>query len=204
MTDNGIIQALEFIIRRYKDAAHHVSCIVDINILKEALDLIKRQDTQIYDADINLKAMRGAANSYKMELERLKSEIEEANEADRESEVQALKENKENVKLFCEAINNAKSKAIKEFASKVDELLERYSHIHENAEIAMRDVIECDNEIIEMQSVWDVHTLIKNEMSEYEEMYRLQDNIENIAKERLLKEIEKDLRLLIKEMAEES
>ena len=55
-----------------------------------------------------------------------------------------------------------------------------------------------------MQSVWDVHTLIKNEMSEYEEMYRLQDNIENIAKERLLKEIEKDLRLLIKEMAEES
>ena len=93
---------------------------------------------------------------------------------------------------------------IKEFAEKVNELLERYSVIHENAEAATQDVIECDNEIIEMQSVWDVHTLIKNEMSEYEEMYRLQDNIENIAKERLLKEIEKDLRLLIKEMTEES
>ena len=204
MTDNGIIQALEFIIRRYKDAAHHVACIVDINILKEALDLIKRQDIQIYDTDINLKAMRGAANSYKMELERLKSEIEEANEADREAETQALKESKENAKLFCEAINNAKSEVVKEFTKKVDELLERYSVIHENAEAAISDVIECDNETIEMQSVWDVHTLIKNEMSEYEEMYRLQDNIENIAKERLLKEIEKDLRLLIKEMAEES
>ena len=93
---------------------------------------------------------------------------------------------------------------IKEFAEKVNELLERYSVIHENAEAAISDVIECDNETIEMQSVWDVHTLIKNEMSEYEEMYRLQDNIENIAKERLLKEIEKDLRLLIKEMTEES
>lgn len=93
---------------------------------------------------------------------------------------------------------------IKEFAEKVNELLERYSVIHENAEAATQDVIECDNEIIEMQSVWDVHTLIKNEMSEYEEMYRLQDNIENIAKERLLKEIEKDLRLLIKEMTEEN
>ena len=44
-----------------------------------------------------------------------------------------------------------------------------------------------------MQSVWDVHTLIANEMrSEPEEMNRLQDNIETIAKERLLKEIEKD------------
>lgn len=91
---------------------------------------------------------------------------------------------------------------IKEFAEKVNELLERYSVIHENAEDATQDVIECDNEIIEMQSVWDVHALIKNEMSEYEEMYRLQDNIENIAKERLFKEIEKDLRLLIKEMEE--
>lgn len=90
---------------------------------------------------------------------------------------------------------------IKEFAKKVNELLERYSVIHENAEAATQDVIECDNEIIEMQSVWDVHTLIANEMgSEPEEMNRLQDNIENIANERLLKEIEKDFRLLTKEI----
>ena len=97
----------------------------------------------------------------------------------------------------------AKSEAIKEFTKKVDELLERYSAIHNNAEIAMQDVIECDNETIEMQSVWDVYTLMANEMgSEPEEMNRLQDNIETIAKERLLKEIEKDFRLLVKEMTE--
>lgn len=90
---------------------------------------------------------------------------------------------------------------IREFAKKVNELLERYSVIHENAEAATQDVIECDNEIIKMQSVWDVHTLIANEMgSEPEEMNRLQDNIENIANERLLKEIEKDFRLLTKEI----
>ena len=47
MTDNGVVQALESIIRRYKDAAHHVSCIVNINILKEALDTIKKQKAEI-------------------------------------------------------------------------------------------------------------------------------------------------------------
>ncbi len=100
-------------------------------------------------------------------------------------------------------LNSVKSEAIKEFAEKVDKLLERYSHIHEDAEKAMSDVIEYDDETIEMQSVWDVHTLIANEMgSELEEMNRLQDNIETIAKERLLKEIEKDLSLLVKEMTE--
>lgn len=172
MTDCGIVQALEFAIQKYKDATHHVSCIIDINILKGALDIIERQNVKLYETDINLSAMRCAANSYKMEIERVKERV--------------------------------KAEVIKEFTKKVDALLERYSVIHENAEEAIQDVIDCDNETIEMQSVWDVHTLIKNEMSEYEEMYRLQDNIENIAKERLLKEIEKDLRLLIKEMTEES
>ena len=108
--------------------------------------------------------------------------------------------------LWCMAfddIRTAKSEAIKEVIKKIDELLERYSAIHNSAEIAMQDVIECDNETIEMQSVWDVYTLMANEMgSEPEEMNRLQDNIETIAKERLLKEIEKDFRLLVKEMTE--
>lgn len=108
---------------------------------------------------------------------------------------------KEGIECHCLAISALKK--MKEFAEKIDKILERYSHIHENAEIAMQDEIECDNETIEMQSVWDVHTLIANEMgSEPEEMNRLQDNIETIAKERLLKEIEKDFRLLVKEMTE--
>ena len=42
MTDNGVVQTLESIIRRYKDVTHYVSCIVDINILKKAINLINR------------------------------------------------------------------------------------------------------------------------------------------------------------------
>ena len=47
MTDNGVVQTLESIIRRYKDVTHYVSCIVDINILKKAINLINRQKAQI-------------------------------------------------------------------------------------------------------------------------------------------------------------
>ena len=42
-----VVNNLELAIRRYKDATHHVSCIVDINILKEAFDTIKEQKAEI-------------------------------------------------------------------------------------------------------------------------------------------------------------
>lgn len=120
------------------------------------------------------------------------------------AEIERLQKNIDGLNIF--TTNHMKIirlQAMKAFAEKIDKLLERYSAIHNNAEIAMQDEIECDNETIEMQSVWDVHTLIRYEMaSEPEEMNRLQDNIETIAKERLLKEIEKDFRLLVKEMTE--
>ena len=104
---------------------------------------------------------------------------------------------------FEKAAKRIKSEAIKEFADKINELLTRYSHLHDYADNARRDTIEAaDGTDIEMQSVWDVFTLKNNEMSEYEEMNRLQKNIETIAEERLLKEIEKDFRLLVKEMTE--
>lgn len=111
------------------------------------------------------------------------------------------------LKKKCKDINTArkiiKSEAIKEFADKINELLTRYSHLHDYADNARRDTIEAaDGTYIEMQSVWDVFTLKNNEMSEYEEMNRLQKNIETIAEERLLKEIEKDFRLLVREMTE--
>jgi hypothetical protein len=53
---------------------------------------------------------------------------------------------------------------------------------------------------MEMVSVWDVLSLEKWEMVEYETMNQLQENIETIAKERLLTEFEKDFMLLVKEM----
>ena len=127
MTYNGIIKVLKDEIKRadYVES-YYIDC-VDIGVFQKALDFIKRQKEVINRLNIELQSMRSAANSYKMELERLKSEIEKANEVDRKAEIQALKESKENAKLFCEAINNAKSEVVKEFTKKVDKLLERYS-----------------------------------------------------------------------------
>ncbi len=42
-----VVNNLELAIRRYKDATHHVSCIVDINTLKEVFDTIKEQKAEI-------------------------------------------------------------------------------------------------------------------------------------------------------------
>ena len=90
---------------------------------------------------------------------------------------------------------------IKELSDKITEIFMRYAHLHSYAEQSRQDYIETvDGYEIEMQSVWDVFSLKKYEMAEYEEMSRLQKNIETIEKERLLTELEKDFRLLVKEM----
>jgi predicted RNase H-like nuclease (RuvC/YqgF family) len=82
MTDNEIVKALE--------CCHQVngcdrcplhSYSAECEILNTyALDLIKRQKAEIEklqhensELEIELKAMRGAANSYKAEVERLKT-----------------------------------------------------------------------------------------------------------------------------------
>jgi hypothetical protein len=96
-----------------------------------------------------------------------------------------------------------KAEAIKEFAEKISKIFERYSHVHNYAEKAKRCTIETDEGTpIELVSVWDVMELKKHEMVDYEPMNELQDNIETISKERLLSELEKDFRLLVKEMTE--
>ena len=98
-------------------------------------------------------------------------------------------------------VKEIKSEAIKEFAEQVNEVFLRYAHIHTYADQSMRDSIEAiDGTEIEMQSVWDVLTLKKYDLVEYEEMNELQTNIETIAKDRLLTELEKDFSLLLKEM----
>lgn len=101
------------------------------------------------------------------------------------------------------AFKNGYEAGVKEFAVKIAEVFSRYAHLHSYSEDARKDYIEADDGTeIEMCSVWDVLSLKKYEMSEYEEMNRLQKNIENIANERLLTELEKDFRLLAKELTE--
>ena len=190
MTDNEIIKALDCCKTNNCDECpfYGVKEDCEVELPEEAFDLINRQKAIIEKSEKVEHFADKTIETANAEIERL------------EKELMKCKLEKE---MLYQTVEEIKSETIKEFAEKIDKFLERYSHIHEDVEKAMSDVIEHDDEMIEMQSVWDVHTLIANEMgSEPEEMNRLQDNIETIAKERLLKEIEKDLRLLVKEMTE--
>lgn len=92
---------------------------------------------------------------------------------------------------------------VKEFAEKITEIFLRYAHLHNYADQARRAEVEtADGTKLELFSVWDALSLKKHEMAEYEEMSELQHNIEYIANDRLLTELEKDFRLLVKEMTE--
>ena len=53
-----VVNNLELAIRQYEDATHHVSCIVDINILKKALDIIKEQKADIEKLENENKSIR--------------------------------------------------------------------------------------------------------------------------------------------------
>ena len=97
-----------------------------------------------------------------------------------------------------------KAEAYTEFAEKVDEILKRYAHLHKHADEARRSKEEyADGTPMEMVSVWEVLSLKKWEMCDYETMNTLQDNIETIEKARLLSELEKDFMLLKREMVGE-
>ena len=99
------------------------------------------------------------------------------------------------------AYKNGYANGVKEFAEKIAECLKRYSHLHKYANEARHSTEEfADGTPMEMISVWDVFPLEKWGMVEYETMNTLQENIETIAKERLLTEFEKDFMLLVKEM----
>lgn len=88
MTDNEIIKALECCcdVTRYSciERCDLYDSVVDCSVLlkNEALSLINRQKAEIdelqhknSELEIELKAMRGAANSYKAEVERLKDKV---------------------------------------------------------------------------------------------------------------------------------
>ena len=84
-TDEEIIKALESALHRYKNVTHHVSCIVDINILKNTLDLINRQKAEIerlkecpkcvyeYDGEVTEYCVQGPCPNFKT-VEQIKAE----------------------------------------------------------------------------------------------------------------------------------
>ncbi len=82
MTDNEIIKALECLSGIAKDwdcdKCPFDSAICTSFVAESTLDLINRLQEEKQNLEIELKAMRGAANSYKDEVERLKENLEEA------------------------------------------------------------------------------------------------------------------------------
>ena len=101
-----VVNNLELAIRRYKDATHHVSCIVDINILKETLDLINRQKAIIEKSEKVEHFADKTIDTANAEIERLEKEL--------------LKCKLEKEMLY-QTVEEIKSEAIKEFAEMLKE-----------------------------------------------------------------------------------
>ena len=105
MNDSEIIELLETCgeIANCKKCsfynAEKNNCLIKLNTY--ALDLIKRQQAEIDRLNIDLKAMRGAANSWKAEVERI------------------CKKELDNIEIDIETV---KSKAVREFAEKLKKL----------------------------------------------------------------------------------
>lgn len=108
----------------------------------------------------------------------------------------------------CEELQGRLIELKKEIAREIFEEIEKrlamYSHIHRYAEEANKVTEEyADGSPVEMTSVWDACRLEHNGYDDYETMCKLQDNIGNIEKSRLLKEFEGDIAELKKKYTED-
>lgn len=97
------------------------------NAINDALSTIARQKAEIDKLDIELKAMRGAANSYKAEVERLKADNKiyiEANKVigyQRDQRDKEIDELQKQIGGLDVRKNKIKAEAYKEFAEKLKE-----------------------------------------------------------------------------------
>ena len=124
MTDNEIIKALEYCISDNNNICtgcaalkNGIDCALEYSII---YDLIKRQQAEIDRLNIDLKAMRGAANSYKAHYEDLKSE------------------NLETIKI----LKTAKSEAVREFVEKLKEKLKANSNYGDIYDVVAYDCVD--------------------------------------------------------------
>ena len=180
-----------------------------IQTLDDAIAIIKKQKAEIERLQKEEKALLITVEKMRNEIRRLQNilvnfmdEIYEwgnKNNVDTNTFAQiAVLGNEKDI-----VVKQIKTEAIKEFAEKIDQLFYRYAHLHSHADMARKDYIKADDGTeIEMQSVWDVFTLKKYGIAEYEEMNRLQTNIELIEKGKLLAELQKDFKLLVKELTQ--
>lgn len=127
LTDKEIVGNLNEIVHLYaKDTATTVKGIPLIAFLGDVLDLINRYKAENEKLNIEIKAMRGAANSYKAEVERLKKENEILSEnadtafQDGLNEAQDLYANQIKYEIESEAIKNFAELVKDLFASEDD------------------------------------------------------------------------------------
>ena len=74
MTDKDIIKALESEIHLAEYVDSDYCSNVNLEIIKSALDLINRQQTEIERLKIENQSLRGAANSYKLHYNEARAE----------------------------------------------------------------------------------------------------------------------------------
>lgn len=184
---------------------------------KTALDLIKRKDKvnklsakEIVDLKIKVEQQKAEIIELQRKIASCNAKFEALQEVKEQLEKDVFNSemNLEHITYEYELLKQEKAvvkvEAIKEFAEKIKEIFMRYAHLHNYADQARVAEIEAlDGTKLELFSVWDVLTLKKHEMAEYEEMNELQRNIETIANDRLLTELEHDFHLLVKEMVGE-
>lgn len=84
-------------------------------LMRDAIDLINSKNAEIDRLEVELKAMRGAANSYKAEVERLQKEVGH-NYAIRDEACKMLEDLEKSIPI---QFAKAKFEAIKEFAERL-------------------------------------------------------------------------------------
>ena len=99
MTDEQIIKSLKYCNTDVREntcpkCAFYKKHRCSTLMLNAVSDLINRQKAEIEKLKVELKAMRGAANSYKLENERLLQKLQQAKS-------EAIKEFAERLKMIC-------------------------------------------------------------------------------------------------------
>ena len=152
MTDNEIIKALEWcnqfennIVFNGNGDEKCVQALQMMVVIKQALNEFNRQKAEVdelqhrnAELDIELKAMRGAANSYKAAVERL------------ETETLILSQKRANIFEITQAYERGRAEAIKEFAERLKNSLFSVSKTTDGHYVHHISGDEIDNLVKEM------------------------------------------------------
>lgn len=134
MTDEQIIEALEYCTST-KSCEECPICNADncvIVLTRNALDLIKRQQAEIAKLNIDLDAMRCAANSLKMHYDKAKSEAV----WDIATEYDAYREAVE------VALVETRAEAVREFAEKLKDIYALHDGLQMEIDNLVREMTE--------------------------------------------------------------